>query len=347
MITPRIAEYARNERLEKVLSEINDLLMIGEERVLESYVKPRWPIVFVVGPPRSGTTLLTQWLASSGCFGYPSNLVSRFYKAPYIGAKIQLMLTDRRFIFRGEMDGLTAKGPVDFQSDLGKTDGPLGVNEFHYFWRRFFPFGDIDFLDDEALASVDVRTLVSELAALEAAFGKPLMMKCMTISCNTGFLASLLPQAIFIHVRRHPFFNIQSLLMARSGFYGTQEEWYSFKPKEYFSLKGKSPAHQVAGQVRYIDEAIQNGLMEAGKERVVDVQYEEFCREPEMCWQRLCDRLASAGYKIEIPYTGPLGFETTNRLRLPIDERRAIISAYQDLFHVDITPMETGLTVGL
>ena len=38
-------------------------------------------VVLVVGGPRSGSTVMMQWLASSGVFAYPSNLLSRFYRA--------------------------------------------------------------------------------------------------------------------------------------------------------------------------------------------------------------------------------------------------------------------------
>ena len=46
-----------------------------------------------MGNPRSGTTLFIQWLGISGYLAYPTNLLSRFYGVPCIGAKIQLMLT--------------------------------------------------------------------------------------------------------------------------------------------------------------------------------------------------------------------------------------------------------------
>ena len=54
----------------------------------------RFSKVFVVGALRSGTTLFTQWLATTGLTAYPTNLLSRFYGAPLVGAKIQQLLTD-------------------------------------------------------------------------------------------------------------------------------------------------------------------------------------------------------------------------------------------------------------
>jgi len=42
-----------------------------------------------VGALRSGTTLFMQWLANTGVFSYPTNILSQFFGAPVIGAKIQ------------------------------------------------------------------------------------------------------------------------------------------------------------------------------------------------------------------------------------------------------------------
>ena len=55
------------------------------------------PILFIVGCPRGGTTLLYQYLSYSGLFTYPTNFLSRFYFAPVLGARLQQMLFDVDF----------------------------------------------------------------------------------------------------------------------------------------------------------------------------------------------------------------------------------------------------------
>jgi hypothetical protein len=168
MQTERQQAFRRNERLEALLQEINEMLETAEDRILENYRMPRYPVIFIVGCARAGSTLMLQWLASTEKFAYPTNLLSRFYAAPYIGARIQQVLTDPQFNFRDEFDDLNPK--IHFSSELGKTRGTLAPNEFWYFWRRFFHYGEIQQLDEDALKRVDVLKFVSELAALEAAF---------------------------------------------------------------------------------------------------------------------------------------------------------------------------------
>jgi len=331
-------EFARNAALEELLTELNDLLSQAEQSVVQRYQQPAMSPVIIVGCPRSGTTLLLQWLANSGQFTYPSNLISRFYRAPYIGARIQQMLTDPRFAFRKEMYGIQTGWNDNFQSDLGKTRGLLAPNEFWYFWRRFFPYREIQYLSEQELAAVDTKTFTSELAALEAIFKKPLALKGLIANWNLPFLAAVLEKAIFLYIKRHPFFTIQSLLRARLKFFGTLNEWYSLKPREFDDLKRLDPYHQVAGQVYYTNQAIQQGLRIIKSSRWIEVGYEYFCSNPQAVWRMLEDRFREHGYEGNLNYDGPKWFDARNCVFVSPKEQEAIIAAYWELFQIDISP---------
>ena len=146
-----------------LLKELNEALGEAEKSIIAGYSEPKHPVVLIVACARSGSTLMLQWLAGTGFFAYPTNLLSRFYAAPYIGARIQQLLTDPRYNFRDEFADYVPENT--FTSDLGKTRGILAPNEFWYFWRRFFHFGEIQTLDHDALHKVDTAQLLSEIAA--------------------------------------------------------------------------------------------------------------------------------------------------------------------------------------
>jgi len=129
--------------LEQLLSELNSVLSYTNTQFLADKSEKNSKI-FILGSLRSGSTLFTQWLASSGLVAYPTNLLSRFYGAPLVGAKIQQLLTDPRYNFRNEI--LDFNSEINFISDNGKTKGALAPNEFWYFWRRFLPFDQLDYL---------------------------------------------------------------------------------------------------------------------------------------------------------------------------------------------------------
>ena len=328
MMHDRQKGYRRNEELETLLQELNEMLEAAQRPVLARYAEPRYPVVLIVACARAGSTLLLQWLAGTGCFAYPTNLLSRFYGAPYIGARIQQLLTDSRYSFRDEFADYTSE--VNFTSDLGKTRGILAPNEFWYFWRRFFHFGEIQTLDDDALQKVNAARFLSELAAWEAAFEKPILLKAHIINWIIPFIARTLKKVLFIHIDREPLYVAQSLLESRQKYFGTLEEWYSFRPPEYVSLKSLSPHAQVAGQVYATNAAISRGLSQVDERYWMRVRYEEFCQDPEQVLNTIQEKFLQQGLILHWHYRGPERFVCNNRLRLAAEEAEMISKAYRE-----------------
>lgn len=323
----RSKEFQRNRKLEDLLKEINELLGPVEVEAVSAFEKNEYPLILIMGNARSGTTLMLQWLAGLGHFGYPTNILSRFYGAPYVGAKIQLMLT--KYDHKGEIFDLNEEMP--FASHLGKTKGALAPNEFWYFWRRFFRFEEIQRLDDSELEKVDHKRFIAEIAALEEAFGKPFAMKGMIINWNIPYMARIVEKVLFIYMERHPLYNIQSLLAARKQYYGDIRAWYSFKPPEYEALKERDPYEQVAGQIYYTNQAVKEGLSAIDEKKHIRVSYEKFCQNPEAVFEQVKEKLRAQGVEADLDYRGPEAFESTNRVQLAEDEKRAVIRAYKAL----------------
>ena len=95
-------EFDKNNNLEDILGVINGLLGQVEQNEINKVGKPDYPNLLILGSSRCGSTMFTQWIASLGIFSYPSNFLSRFYKAPYIGALIYEMLTNPKYQYREE-----------------------------------------------------------------------------------------------------------------------------------------------------------------------------------------------------------------------------------------------------
>jgi len=299
--------FRRNTELEIMLGTINEVLGCAEKKSLatSSSLGPDYPLIFVMGPLRSGTTLFMQWLANSGIAAYPTNLLSRFYGAPVIGAQIQLILTDPRFNFRNEI--LDFNSTIPFESENGKTRGALAPNEFWYFWRRFLPFSDLDWLPDEELFSnVDQDKLANELTTLTRVFGKPFALKSMILNYNIPFLDAVFKKALFVQIKRDPVTNVASILEARKRQLGSEKEWYSFKIPEYPQLKDLDPITQSAGQLHYINKAVTKGMATVDESRKLVVQYEEYCQYPRRVFEELVMKLGVA--ESDCNYRGPQQF---------------------------------------
>jgi hypothetical protein len=328
--------FQRNEKLESLLKEVNHLLSPVEKMVVQEFKTPRFPLLFVVGCGRSGTTLMMQWLATTGFFSYPSNLISRFYDAPYLGAKIQQLLLDPEYNFNDELCDFSRE--FDFTSQLGKTRGALAPNEFWYFWRRFFKFGEIQHLSAAPLRTVDTSTFLSELAAFEAVFNKPVAMKAMIINWIIPFIHKIFDRILFIYMKRHPFYNIQSLLESRLKFFNTEDKWYSFKPPQYHSLKSMPAVDQVAGQVFYTNRAIEEGLGKISRANWMTVEYAPFCQNPGMWMEHLKEKLAGLDHTAAWSPPRSAPFDSTNQVRVSDQKRDQIIQAYARFSQESIQP---------
>ena len=307
----RVKKFKRNDSLEEFLGEINNDLWNTEENLL-NIKEPEYPLIFIMGPHRSGSTLIMQWLANLDTISYPTNLMSRFYKTPIIASKIQLLLTDERYNYRNELRDFNSG--IDFSSENGKTIGALAPNEFWYFWRRFLDFKELDYLPtNELLETVDINTLKSEFAGMVDVFQKPFALKGMILNYNIDFLDKVFEKAIFIYTKRDPLTNIESALKAREKQLGSIDEWYSFKIPEYNELKKLNPYEQVAGQIYHINEALETGLESVVEHKKMTVNYEEFCENPKKFYGELKDKLQIQGYDIDKEYDGEEKFNVTRK----------------------------------
>ncbi len=302
----RTRQFARNQKLEHLLAELNTLLGPAETDLLERYRMPAFPLVLVVGPHRSGTTLFMQWLANTRLVAYPTNLLSRFYGAPVIGAKIQLLLTDPRYSFRDELGEFSSR--VEYASDNGKTKGVHAPNEFWYFWRRFLaePGRDV-WSDDELRQSLDIATMRAELAGIMDVFQKPFAAKGMLFNYNIPCLDAMFDQIVWVQIQRDPVTNVASALDATKRQLGSEAEWYSFKIPEYEQLSGLPALIQTAGQIHYINRAVSTGIAAVAEARKLVVDYEAFCADPAQVFSALCGKLGLG----ECPYDGPASFRVT------------------------------------
>jgi hypothetical protein len=330
-INRRTGPFARNSSLESLLAEINGLLSPANQSLKHDPPKEEFSKVFLVGAHRSGSTVFLQWLASTGLVAYPTNLLSRFYGAPLVGAKIQQLLTDSRYNFRDEI--LDFNSEIDFSSRNGKTKGALSPNEFWYFWRRFLPFNDLDYLaEDELQARGDLKGLRIELNELAEIFEQPFALKAMIMNQNIKALDSLFQKAIFVWIRRDPVFNIQSALEARRRQYGDIRVWYSFKIKEYQDLQNLDPLQSVARQIHAINHSVETALDSLTSSRKLLVQYEDFCEDPAAYFRRLVDKLREQGGLPErdYQYNGPTYFRNTNQWHLEEYTRAKAEVAYRE-----------------
>ncbi|OUS18696.1 hypothetical protein A9Q93_03505 [Nonlabens dokdonensis] len=304
----RKESHKKHEDLERIFPELELILGSSEEELLKAYSNPAKKVYLIVGCARSGSTLLYQYLAKTGYFMYPTNFLSRFYYAPYIGYRLQQALID--FDLKGEvfqnLDALS-----NFKSNLGKTKGPKQPHEFWYFWNRFFKFKNLQQLSQKEMKDVNWSLFLKELHALEEASNRPILLKAMNLNWNLADLEQNIPNVHFIYIKRDVLYNAQSLLIARKNFYGNYDEWYSFKTPNYYSLKKSKPTVQVIEQVLANNKAVENSLKSVKESNKTIISYSDFCNNPNNLITDLNSKNANIIYK-----NSDLSFENGNNIKI-------------------------------
>lgn len=265
---------------------------------------PTYVTLQVVGLPRSGTTLLMQHLAASKRFGYPSNILALFWKAPWIGAHIQ-----RR---------LAINTSSSFHSLIGRTPEPLDPHEFGYFWRN--ALGHKSNSLEPTAPRLPAAELRRQLDLVTEAFGMPTVYKNFLAPVHVSYLRKVGNQK-FIVISRPMQDVAASILGARRKLDLGPNHWLGPAPPRpwpTFQSEIDLVAYQVVASQRQLD-----GSNLANAPDTLAITYADLCREPQVILQKA---LAHAG--IEADRTpDPPTFEVRNPFESLAEREATLLSA--------------------
>jgi len=300
----------RNLRTDLALHSRNLALRPLELALIARYYSEQYPVAFVTGAPRSGTTLLYQLLVRHVDLGYVCNRAARYWLAPVYGTARAL----------GSKRGTYLED--DHRSDLGRTEGDYAPHEFTYFFR-YWSKGTALTTDDEEVDQVEWRAIRRELGALAGYFGSPVVLKSLDFSSyRIEKIHRHLPTARFIHIERDPICVVQSILEARVKQYGSESVWWSVRPRDHARWAELPAIEQVCRQVRDITGAIDSALANVPTDRVHRVTYAELIADPANVVRSLAGFL---GAQLREPSgLDSLRLEDRNRNRVAPPRRDAI-----------------------
>ena len=255
-----------------------------------------YPPIFVVGAPRSGSTLLYQLLTDRFDVGYLANGHARRPGAPSLVER-------RRGLVRGRRAELG-----DYRSSYGGTTGELGASECGPFWYRFFPRRP-HYVPADAFSTASGRELRAAIGAFVEACGRPVVYKNLYNTARMEAIAAALPEALFIAIHRDLLANARSLLDGRKHVTGGYDNWWSVEPPGIEHLQ-QLPAHeQVVEQVRALDALVARVEASIGPERVLHLAYEDLCADPQAQLERIAAFAAAhdceLGDRGEVPASFP------------------------------------------
>lgn len=250
--------------------------------------------VFIVGAPRSGSTLLYQLVTDCLDVGYVANAHASWPGGPALVEARRHLLAHR-------------PARTDFSSTYGATEGDLGPSECGPYWYRFFPRRP----HHAPAGSVDAATIAAiraSVAAFADAASRPVVYKNLFTTVRMGPLAEALPEARWIWISRDVADNAHSLLEGRLSNHGSIDEWFSVEPPGVEDLRALPPEQQVVEQVRRLDRLVATELASIGADRSLHVRYEDLCSRPLDELQRIRDFLARTGTPVGMRREPPTDF---------------------------------------
>jgi hypothetical protein len=226
------------------------------------------PLVFIVGPPRSGTTLAYQLLNHS--LGLPCITNFEAGKPYVIVARAALS----RLVHR---PSLASKS---YTSTHGKTTGTIAPSEAGQFWYRWFKSETVEANHDKWLSPSSKTSLVSVLNALSKIKGGRAVFKNVYHSVRLEELNDAFPTSLFVIVDRPTLQVAQSILNARDKSERGRQAWWSVPIGSIDQLEVLPWADQIISQVEGVYQQINEFEKKNLQSRFFHLNYERLCESP-------------------------------------------------------------------
>ncbi len=320
----RALAFRKKTADEVYLAKLNEVLQSADLPDEDETKDSQYPLVYIVGAPRSGTTLLSQMLSRYLPVGYINNVVARFWMRPSVGIRLSGMLL-----------GDDYRRNISFRSNFGTTEGAHEPHEFGYFWRHWLkldqfpthkiPEEHLGELDAEGLRKVLIHEILGQ-------FRRPVVFKNVICGLQARYLTEIYGKSIFIHIKRDPFMTAASILKSRRERFGSYSTWWSLKPSTWpFAGHGPDPVHDVSMQVfecrREIDEELKGVHVNS-----LQITYEQLCSEPSSTLSSICCGLDRLGCTISPTENSIDRLDRSVNVDLPDDMIAALRVAVTKIF---------------
>lgn len=252
--------HGRSEGFESFLARLN-VAVAAEFPLHEDSIGGTDAQIF--GLPRSGTTLLYQLLARTGAVGYPSNIMAMFWSAPWVGARLQVQLSQN-------------SPTLSLLSLAGRTPEPLDPHEFGYFWRR--ACGHSSNALEQDLAGLPMEDLAQSLAMVHDVFAAPVVYKNFLVLAHLERMREGLPEMRYLAVNRDAEEVAASLLAVRTEIGVESDREFGPTPKKHMITR-TDIVSRVAAQVCDLEISFKRATDGAAGDLFV-LDYGELCQRP-------------------------------------------------------------------
>jgi hypothetical protein len=219
-----------------------------------------FPIIFIISPPRSGSTITYQILNKATRSLYLSNIWNLLYALPYFGGKFTTDVSKNK----------------DFKSDRGLVSGLSGESEGMRFWSYWM---GQNLEDRENLVPENRLKYIKSVFSTLLRKDKPMISGYLGHAFSVEFLRDHFQGCMFIYLKRDELSNVYSMIKTYKEFEKNRKDfnWMSLKPIGWEDKIEKEVADKVLWQYRSIKQKIES---EISDKDTLTVNYEEICRDP-------------------------------------------------------------------
>lgn len=307
---------------------------IFDHAYLRQKINCEWPPIFILGVPRSGTTLLSQIMINSFEFAYFPNIANRFYMAPISATKICIKFNSGYH--------------SEYISNFGVEKGWMALSEGGNIWNRWYPYEKregFNYTPAGYLSTFEKKTIYQLIARQTYLFQVPFMTKNVKMSVRLRSLHEIFPDALFIHIKRDPVNVALSILAIKRKL---NMVWFSAMPKEIEQIKQLPDLDKVCYQVRFLEKNIEEDIQIFNPDQYLIVKYEKLCSFPSMELHKIELFLQQHGCKLKKrDFKIPLSFELSrpkiDRL-ITKNEVERIKQTIQGLYGSSIQARKTGIS---
>ena len=249
---------------------LSKFISIWEKRKIEKYSKQplKHQPVFIIGAPRTGSTILYQMLTNQLDVLYVDNLTCIFRKNFFYG----FWLSNKLF---------RQKAHNNFKSYHGNTTqyGLRAPGECGGYWYKWLS-KDHHFIDYDEINDKMVNEIRQEITAVINYFDKPIIFKNLNAGQRIRLLSQCFPDAKFIFIQRDVLMTAQSILMSKRKLGISENEFWSIKPKNAKQLTNLSSTNQIIQQIYYLEKQIVEDQHLVKQNNFRKINYEELSSNP-------------------------------------------------------------------
>jgi hypothetical protein len=236
-----------------------------EKSVVNRENREVYPPVFIIGAPRTGSTLLFRLLIRKFHFAYLTNLQNLFYLCPALVAKLSALL------------GKPAKNQKATADIYGYIKGTFSPSEAGAIYRHWLHESDFS---GDLLTGAEASLVRNSINYISRTANAPFLSKNLLNSMRMRNILKVNPGSFFIWMQRDPLYTAQSILKFRRAVLGNDRAWGGTIPENYETIKSLPPVEQVIWQVKGTNDYISKMIKEHGISNLVEIHYESLCREP-------------------------------------------------------------------